>query len=274
MRITVKKIIDIETGQILYHDWYEYNGEIIEFKYGLEGLAGQARSLAGGQASFFNQLVSSFTQVFGTQQGILNGLRQVWEPIFQSGGIGAGIPAVTALRTNTTENVTQAYQNAKQAVNEQMAARGGGNAYVPSGVEDEINAQLTSNAAKTQATTQNEITTNLFKEASDVLGGIASMENPSPYASTAVNAGEAAQKGLTSAANLSEIAGQTSGWSQFGKIAGGVAESLFAPGLAGIGANIASDILGGGGGGSSSTFEPGSTISSSTGYTLGGGFAT
>jgi len=58
---------------------------------------------------------------------------------------------LAALNTQANEGVAQSYAKAQQQLNNTLAARGGGNVYLPTGGEDQLRAVLAADDAKTMS---------------------------------------------------------------------------------------------------------------------------
>ena len=178
------------------------------------------------QAAFFNQLTSAYAQQFAGQTGILKELTSVYEPILQAGPSQAGFSPqeLSALNTQATEQVSQNYASLQKALAAQQGAQGGGDVFVPSGVNEAIRAQLGTSAANELGSEQNKIQLanyaagrEQFNQATQALGGVAGMQNPIGYAGQATGAGEAAGK------TAGDIASADNAWmGALGGLAGGV----------------------------------------------------
>lgn len=193
-------------------------------------------SLSSEQSNFFNQLQSSYGTEFAGQNNILSSLNSAFQPILAGGinqqGFSAGENA--ALNTGAINNSAASYRNAAQATNEQLAGRGGGNTYLPSGTNAAIQAGLASNAAGQLAGQENQITQanysqgrQNFLSAAGALGSAASTYNPTGAAGAATQAGSSAFNSAT------QIYNQGNAWQgALGGALGGAADA-FSGGLAG-----------------------------------------
>jgi hypothetical protein len=186
----------------------------------------EQKQLAAEQAQFYRTLTANYAQQFAGQNAILQSLRDTFTPILQRGPGQQGFtaPEPTAMRTGAMENVGGAYQNAATAVNERMAALGGGNAYLPSGAAAQVNAALAQQAAEQEAGTQNQITManydvgrQNFYGAASALGNTAQMFSPTSYIGGANTAGQNAFQSATT------IQQENSAWKgALGGMVGGV----------------------------------------------------
>lgn len=176
-----------------------------------------ASSTESGEKNFTTTLQNAFGQQFAQQQATLNFLNGKMTSMVNN---PQGYDAATlgAMRTSATDTVAQQFQNAKIA--NQNAQFGRGSENMPSGVNAQINAALTSQGAQAEAGAQNQITQQNgqlkqqnFWNATNALNGVAQEYNPTGFASSANNAaGEVA--GLSSA--ITAANGPT-----FGSILGG-----------------------------------------------------
>jgi hypothetical protein len=165
------------------------------------GPSAQQQQLASEQAQFYQTMTQDYSQTFAQNQQVLGQLQQAWDPVLKAGINQYGYSpqenqALQSLATNTTG---ADYQNAAKAVNEQIAARGGGNAVLPSGTSEQIQAQVASQAAELQSQQQLNITqqgyaqgTQNYLAAANALGSVASAYNPTGYSSSANQSGSSA----------------------------------------------------------------------------------
>jgi hypothetical protein len=123
------------------------------------GPSGQQKSLAGQEQNFSTVLQSDYAQRFGDQSAVLQNLNRSLTPIFQQGPDqqGFGAQELAALNTTAGENVGQNYAKASRALNNQLAVRGGGNEFLPSGADAQLREELASNAAAKSSDLQNQI---------------------------------------------------------------------------------------------------------------------
>src|SRR6185437_16651919 len=86
------------------------------------------------QMQFNTQLMGLFQQQFQNQQNQLNFLKGVMQPVITDAQAGKGFSdeALAAMRTSATDNLSGEFQNAQQALNQQLKTTGSSN--VPSGV--------------------------------------------------------------------------------------------------------------------------------------------
>lgn len=187
----------MELMQWTHVEGYEYEGPV-ELACGPSGAEGQ---ISGSQQAFYNELSGAFANNYGAQSNIFQGLTSSLTPIMQAGpnqqGFSAGENA--ALNTAATNTTAANYRNAAVASATGRATAGGGNDYLPSGADKQVQAGIASNAAQNLSQEQNQITQanystgrqNYFN-ALQGLGGVASGLNPTGYANPAISAGNSA----------------------------------------------------------------------------------
>lgn len=173
------------------------------------GPSQQEQQLTDEQSQFYQTLTNEYSTMFGENQSIVNALTAAYTPILNAGPSQTGYSPseVTALQTQNTENVATDYAQAQKATAQQLAALGGGNAYLPSSVTANLMAQTANQAAAQRAQGQTNITLQNYQQgyknwqqAATVLGGtVGSLTNPVNYAGQATSAG---QQASTSAANI------------------------------------------------------------------------
>ena len=142
---------------------------------------------------------SDFATNYGEQQSALSDLNSMLNDL-RTGQTGQGFSAqeLSALNTQANEGVAQNYAKAQQSLNNTLAARGGGNEYLPTGGEDQLRATLASNAAQTMSQQQLGITeANYAQGRQNFLNAISGQEkeitdlNPTQYGQLASNANAA-----------------------------------------------------------------------------------
>lgn len=192
-------------------------------------------NLSNEEASFMSQLQGQYQQEFGQNQTILNSLTSALTPII-AGGPSQNLfsPQETAaLNTQAEQGAANSYSQTLQATKEQMEAAGGGNTYVPSGVEGQIEGEIGVSAENNLANQKLGITEsgyqaglNEYNDALGLLSGVPSaIENP---LSTSANATSNSGNTANSEANAVEQANNS--WMG---LLGGVASTAIT-GLTGI----------------------------------------
>lgn len=203
------------------------------------GATQQQKDLTNEQTQFYTTLTNQYNTVFGQNQAITGALTSAFTPILQAGPSQTGFAPSeeNALETQNTENVATNYAQAQKATADILAARGGGNTLLPSGVDSTLLAENANQAAAQRATGQNQITQANYAQgyqnwqtAANVLGSTAGLLNPTSYSGQATGAGSAAS---TSAAAVAAAANSpwNAAFGALGSIAGGATGAALVKGL-------------------------------------------
>jgi hypothetical protein len=249
MFITTSATFLISTGELLQRNGYDYDGPVDLACGG--GPSQSQQDIATQQQKFYSTMTSNYGQVFAGQQAILGSLQSAWKPILDAGPGQYGFtPAEdAAMRTQATTGVAQNYKFASQATGNAAATMGGGNSFLPSGANSQIQSQIASAAAGQQSAEQLGITEagygvgrQQFDKASAALGGVASMMDPTRYAGAASNAGADA---YSSAKINQDMVNAASPWNAVSGILGGALGAGLGAFTGGIGGGLASSLMGG-----------------------------
>jgi hypothetical protein len=179
------------------------------------GPSAAQEQLQSSQAQFYDQLRQQDSTQYGEDQAILTQMQSVYAPILAAGPDQFGFTQAESndLNTQATEGVATNYANAGKALREEQASEGGGNSYLPSGVNEQEKEQLAESASGQQSTEQQQIRQagyqqgyNKFVQASSALQGTAALLNPNGAANAANAAGSA--EGTTAA----QIAAENESW--------------------------------------------------------------
>lgn len=158
------------------------------------GPSSQAGPLAAQTTSLATTLAGNYNQYFANQSAVLGNLNAMLTPIAQAGPDqqGFGPRELAALQTQTGEGIGANYAKATQALNTQLAARGGGNEYLPTGAGAALRGTLASAAANELSQANIGITEANYgqgrqnwREATAGLNALAQEYNPNPAASGA-----------------------------------------------------------------------------------------
>jgi hypothetical protein len=224
-----------------------------------KGADASQTDLAKSQTDFYNTLKGDYAKQFGGKSAILNTLTTNLTPVVNAGPTQFGFAPgeVNALNSQAIEGTAQAYRHAQQALQNQQAARGGGNVYLPSGVDAQNAATLASNAANTTSNQLLDIQNRGYEQgnrnynnAIAALGGTAQTYNPALYMNGATSAGNsaAAETNLVAKENA-----ESNPWGTIGGILGGVAGSFLGPIGTALGSKVGGMIGGAASGGSGGT---------------------
>src|ERR1700681_3187483 len=99
------------------------------------GPSNSMTAIAGQQQSLSSTLQADYNQQFANQSGVLQNLNNIFTPIAEAGPSQTGwSPQETAaINTQIGEGVGGNYAKASQALNNQLATRGGGSEMLPTG---------------------------------------------------------------------------------------------------------------------------------------------
>lgn len=224
-----------------------------------ENLASQQAAQAATEAEFFKSVQAQQEKQFAGQADLLAKLQSKWQPIFDAGPNqhGYSTAQLDTLHSIATEGTAADYQKALKATNEQIAARGGGNAVIPSGADNAVRAQIARAGAADSSNKNLQIANADYDTgrqnwltAGSALNGTLNVYNPTGYTSAATGAGGLANSGLSSAfgseTTLQNERNAASPWGAIGGIVGSVAGSFLGPLGTTIGGKIGSSLLGGG----------------------------
>jgi hypothetical protein len=266
-------VLDWITGEIIFRKGYPFSGHWA----GLKGPTAAQNQIASSQQSFFSQLTSSFNQMFAGQTGILQSLQQAFQPILAAGPnqFGFSPQEMATLKAGAVNQTAQTFAANQQALNNALAARGGGNAFLPSGAQAQLQQQGYTAASQEESGLLNQITQagyaqgrQNFLTAANVLGSTAAMYNPTGYAGQATQAGEQA---FGTATQIAKEQAAASPWGAIGGALGGIAGTLLGGPMGGqIGEQLGS-ALGGSGSASSFNFDPNAAWGGAIGGGGGGG---
>ncbi len=142
-------------------------------------------------------MAANYNQNFSAQSGVLQNLNNLLTPIAQAGPDqqGFGANELAALNTASGEGVGQNYAKASQALNNQLAAQGGGNdPNVKAGATGALKGSLAASAANQLSQQGLQITEanyaqgrNNWTQATNGLQTLAQQYNPNAIASNASN---------------------------------------------------------------------------------------
>src|SRR5580698_4300395 len=179
------------------------------------GPSAQQTQISDAQQNFYNTLTTEATQTYGEDQGILSQLTSAYEPILAKGPNQQGFSAgeVENLNAQATEGTAENYSAAAKAVNENLAAEGGGNNPLPTGAQTQLKEEVAQGAAQEQSQEESQITganyaqgNEEFQQASNALLGTSGQYNPTGYI------GGANQGGSAAASTANTIESEENSW--------------------------------------------------------------
>lgn len=165
------------------------------------GASSQQEQLASEESAFYAQGMQESATVFAEDQALNAAMNAVYEPILAKGPNQTGFSEaeLNSLNAQAVEGTAQNYQQAGKAVNEQMAAEGGGNISLPTGAQTQAKEEVASAAAGQESSEESQITqANYAQGYSEFQGATAAMEaesgqlSPASYENAASNAGSVA----------------------------------------------------------------------------------
>lgn len=215
MKIITHAVLDMETMQWLpeFEESYEYSGPV---DLACGGSPAQTQ-LGNMQTQQFQAMNSDMEQMFGTNSSIMNTIKGTLTPIVNAGPNQPGWSAAQTAATNTQimDQNAGALAQESTALNDEMAAKGGGNVYTPAGAQADLNAALANESEtnvsnqKLQATEENyeQGNKNYFAAEQALSGAPGELENPIANLSNATTgAGEAANT------TLNDVAQENNAW--------------------------------------------------------------
>lgn len=174
------------------------------------------RSVAQGQTNLFNTLTNQAKTEFGDSSAVFQDLNNTFAPIVAAGPNQQGFSAVedAALKSAAITSTGEAYRHAAQAVKENNAAIGGGNAVLPGGSEINAETAVANQGAEKTAEALNKIDVanyetgrqNYFAAASGLAGAPGVFGTSNSAGGVATGAGEAA------AQTENQIAQENNSW--------------------------------------------------------------
>lgn len=197
----------------------------------MSGPTAAQSNLQDQQAAFYQQATQEASTTYGEQQELLGKIRSIYDPILAKGpnarGFSAGEKA--DLDAGAVNQTASNYAGASKAVNENLAAEGGGNLALPTGAQTQLKAEVAASSADTESNEESQIDQADYAEGARQFGQATSAEenvsgqyNPLGYESNATSAGAA--EGVTA----NQIAQESNSWQNavigaVGSIGGGLA---------------------------------------------------
>ena len=174
------------------------------------GPSGTEQSIEGQEQSLSSLLSSDFSQRFAQQSETLQNISNMLTPIAEAGPDqqGFGANELAALSTSVGEGVGANYAKASQALNNTLAARGGGSEFLPRGASAALKGTLASSAANQMSKEQLGITEANYaqgrqnwQQATAGLNALAQDYNPGQFSGQA-------QKGFEDAFGMADTINQ------------------------------------------------------------------
>jgi len=203
-----------------------------------KGASDAQNNLAASQTAFYDTLQKDYAQQFAGQNAILSSLNTSLQPIISAGPNQYGFSQgeTNTLNSQAIQGTAQQFNAAKKQLQNQQAAAGGGNQYLPSGVNAQQNEQLAAAGANQTSSELLGIQQAGYQQgASQYQSAIgqeeaaAGLYNPTSYADSANTAGSSAGSELNT---IQQENAAASPWATIGGILGGAGSAL-AGGLTG-----------------------------------------
>lgn len=179
------------------------------------GATSAQEDLQSEQMAFYKTANEQSATTFAEDQAILKQMQDVYSPILAKGPNQKGFSDEERnnLDSQAIEGTADNYSKAARAVNESIAAEGGGNIPMPTGSQIALKEQVAEAAAREESRQQSEIINadytagrTQFNQASEALLSASHELNPTAYSNAATNAGSAASK------TASDIAAANNSW--------------------------------------------------------------
>ena len=155
------------------------------------------------EADFYKNQIQAYNTAYSNFSAIQNTLNAQFDPILKKGPgqMGYTPEELAALNTQASEGTGRNYNQAQRALQENIAAQGGGTSPVniTSGPAQQLKEQMASQAAREASNEQLGITTSGYDIGRQMWGqavqgeeALAAGWNPNSFSSSTVNAGSAA----------------------------------------------------------------------------------
>jgi hypothetical protein len=202
------------------------------------GATGAQYQLQQEQIDAYQEAQNLMQEQYANQQAIWSQMSPMFEKIFALGPSQEGFSAAetNTLNAQAVEGTAENYEQAAKATNEQEAAVGGGNAYMPSGGAAQLKEEVATSAAQSESQQETQIKEADYQQgyqewlnAGEGLQAIAAGENPLGYEQGATSAGGAASE------TANQIASEQNSWINAALgAAGGVASSVISENPGGV----------------------------------------
>ena len=155
------------------------------------------------QTQFYQQQQEEAGQTYAEDQQLLKQVTAIYQPILQKGPSQQGYSTeeLANLNSQAVEGTAQNYSQAAKAVNEKMAAEGGGDIALPSGAQEQLQEEVATSAAGQESQQESQILQgdyqqgyNEFVNAGNMIMGASGQLNPNAYNESANQGGSAASQ--------------------------------------------------------------------------------
>lgn len=178
------------------------------------GPSQQQTAIAGQSQSLSTMLSAHYGERFGKQSAVLQNLNDIFTPIAQAGPDqqGFGSRELAALRTQAAEGTGADYTKATQALQNQLATRGGGSEVLPTGGEATLRGELASAAANQQSQQDLAITRANYAQGrsnwSQAVGGLSALAGEYQPTTFAGLAGQQNAQAFSQASQVQQMRNQ------------------------------------------------------------------
>jgi hypothetical protein len=179
------------------------------------GASSQQQQLEQEQSDFYKTAIAESAAVFGEQQDLQKQIEGVFMPILKAGPsqMGFSRDELNVLNAQSVEGTAQNYQKAAKAIQEKLAAQGGGNIPLTTGAQEQLQGEITTASAEEQSAEQTHILESgyqqgyqEFQDATKALDAVSGQLTPTNYTTAATTAGSAA------ASTANQIAQENNSW--------------------------------------------------------------
>lgn len=180
------------------------------------GGATQAQQdLQAEQAAYYKEATAEAEATYAEDQELLQSVKSIYDPILSRGPNQEGYSAeeLANLNAQAVEGTAKNYSSAAKAVNEKMAAQGGGDIALPTGAQLQLQQEVANSAAATESSEESQILQadyqqgyNEFVNAGNMEMAVSGQYNPTAYSGAATSAGSAAST------TANEIAQENNSW--------------------------------------------------------------
>jgi hypothetical protein len=194
-------------------EWFEHSGPLA---LACGGASSQQKQISAAQDNYYNVLTQQAQEEFGLASGIFKQLTGVFSPILEAGINQQGFSKeeLDTLNAQVVNQTGANYKNAASAVNEELAAQGGGNVRIGNGANDQVRERVAESAAQTASNEELQVQENNyatgrqnFLTAAGVLAGA-----PGVFSGATAAAGAANQGGADASQTANEITQANNSW--------------------------------------------------------------
>ena len=167
------------------------------------------------QSAYYKEATAEAEATYAEDQELLQSVKSIYDPILAKGPNQEGYSSeeLANLNAQAVEGTAKNYASAAKAVNEKMAAEGGGDIALPSGAQLQLQQEVANSAAATESGEESQILQadyqqgyNEFVNAGNMEMAVSGQYNPTAYSGATTSAGSAASQ------TANEIAQENNSW--------------------------------------------------------------